>query len=728
MKQLSTLLISFILCSQLSNAQVEIAPDFTATDIEGNTWTLYEILDQGKSVIMDVSATWCGPCWAFHQTHTLDNLYETYGPNGTDEVVVLFVEGDAQTTLEDLNGTGSSTLGNWVEGTSYPIIDDASISDAYNVSAFPTIFHICPSRLLTEIERVSVDEYIAAHRGCPKAEGNQNAGIIAYESFEGTFCRENTFAPQFKFQNLGLDSMMSATITMSINDVPTETLNWTGGLKTYQLADAIFEEITIMEDSKIDFVISSVNGQPDEYTSNNNLQVNTELSKSSETPYIVLELTTDSFPVETYWELLDENGVALYTGGNPGIFTQTVAEGTYPDIMTTYTHQLPLPNAGCYEFVLYDFYSDGICCVYGEGGYVLKNESGEMLAEGGAFETASIADPFNLEGTPSINNNASIISYNGTRGVFCGQIDFQPSIVLQNVGASPITSAKLRIKDQDDNEIQVFDWTGDIATGRIAAIQMNSISLASSTDLSIEIVEINGEEDPFDYKNTFEVSLTRTDVSTEYRDMTVELQTDNYGYELYWEVVDDMGEVIASGGNENVGPNGGGAGVATPADPGAYANGATIVENVQVPMDGCYSILVVDDYGDGLEAGAYVRLVDDLQNTMVEFTGVFVAPSAPYEVKTFVSTQDVEALANIQLSPNPAKNQTRLNFHLNEARFLDIALTNTLGQRVSSIQASEFPAGLNSIDINLGQLSTGIYFISLQDGQQITTRRLIITH
>ena len=44
-----------------ANAQMTagcIAPDFVATDINGTQWSLYDILDSGKPVYIDVSATW----------------------------------------------------------------------------------------------------------------------------------------------------------------------------------------------------------------------------------------------------------------------------------------------------------------------------------------------------------------------------------------------------------------------------------------------------------------------------------------------------------------------------------------------------------------------------------------------------------------------------------------------------------------------------------------------
>jgi len=142
------LTLALLLASIGAKAQLGTAPDFTVTDIAGNEINLYEILDQGIIAVVDVSATWCGPCWSLHQSHALQDLHELYGPDGTNQVRVMFYEGDAGTTLEDLQGTGTNTEGDWLTGTTYPVINETPISldlGFWAASGFPTVHVIRPS-------------------------------------------------------------------------------------------------------------------------------------------------------------------------------------------------------------------------------------------------------------------------------------------------------------------------------------------------------------------------------------------------------------------------------------------------------------------------------------------------------------------------------------------------------------------------------------------------------
>ena len=162
-RNLHLFLVLFIAClstsllAQLPNGS--IAPDWTLTDLDGNDYTLYDELNDGKSIILDISATWCPPCWSYHTSGVLEQLYEDYGPDGTDQIRVFMVEGDDITNLACLYGSAgcnNSTMGNWVAGTDYPIFSPApaeanSFTNDYQLGYWPTIYGISPIDKTTQL-------------------------------------------------------------------------------------------------------------------------------------------------------------------------------------------------------------------------------------------------------------------------------------------------------------------------------------------------------------------------------------------------------------------------------------------------------------------------------------------------------------------------------------------------------------------------------------------------
>ena len=130
MKKLSLLfcLSALVMASFAQLPDGSYAPAFTGYEINkttgqiisNNPINLYDYTDAGKTVYIDVFATWCSPCWNYHNTGSLENLYAQYGPTGTNEVRVLAIEG-SNGNYASLSGTGpdaggSATAGNWLAG------------------------------------------------------------------------------------------------------------------------------------------------------------------------------------------------------------------------------------------------------------------------------------------------------------------------------------------------------------------------------------------------------------------------------------------------------------------------------------------------------------------------------------------------------------------------------------------------------------------------------------
>lgn len=150
-------------CFSTLSAQLptgSIATDFNVVDINGNQHHLYSYLNQGKTVILDFSAAWCPLCWSYHNSKALSDFYTLYGPDGTDEAMVLFIERDEQMGLADLRGETNASTGDWITGTPYPIIDTSGLNDAYRPNALPTIMGVHPDRVVTNLGTRTADELL----------------------------------------------------------------------------------------------------------------------------------------------------------------------------------------------------------------------------------------------------------------------------------------------------------------------------------------------------------------------------------------------------------------------------------------------------------------------------------------------------------------------------------------------------------------------------------------
>ncbi len=729
MRKILTLFIAlfFLTSTQAQLADGSYAPNFTGVDINGNTWELYDLLDQGKSVIIDVSATWCGPCWSYHESGELETVYDTYGPNGTEEMMVLWIEGDPTTGMDDILGTTASSQGDWTAGTGFPIIDDNSIAELYEITYYPTIYHICQNRTVREAGQISAADLYAMNADCEVAAGVNNVGLLVYEGFEGDFCQSLTFEPAAFFQNLGTSNVTAAEFQLSVDGTVTETINWTGDISTYQAETITFSSITVNQTTDLSIDVLSVNANTDEDPGNNLISTQVVLAPSTNDNLATLTIITDNYPTETYWELLDGNGTALYTGGNSGIFSGTTSPDAYTTVGGTYEQQLALPADGCFDFVIRDAFGDGICCDYGSGSYTITDQMGNVIAQGGEFENIE-TKPFEVSGGTGIFNNGGLVNYTGVDGDFCTEISFDPVVSVQNVGANDITSMDIEARD-GATVLQSFNWTGTLAPASAANVTMNTITLSQTTDVTFHIINVNGVADAYDSNNEYgAVSFIRAANANEM--LTFEITTDPWGCEIYWEFINtDNGTIAASGGNPDAVAGSGAIYLANGGCDGqpGYANETTVTETFSIPVDACYEFKIIDDYGDGLTAGGYTLTDADGNVLISEPAGGFAERANLFEGKSAVAVENIESAEAWNIFPNPAQDIIRLEFTLTEQLPLQVELYNTLGKQIQTIANENFAMGVHSLSADVSLLPNGMYYINVISGGQTTTHKFVIS-
>ncbi|MEY3240656.1 MAG: hypothetical protein RIR11_2094 [Bacteroidota bacterium] len=424
MKKLLTFFAFLCLLSNLS-AQIapnSIAPNFNATDINGNTVNLYEIIESGKPVIMDVSATWCGPCWNYHIGGALETLYEEYGPNGTNELMVIFVEGDPNTGMECLMGNTAAcpnTRGNWILDTPYPIIDDASIADAYEIAYFPTVYLICSNHLVSEVGALSKSALKAKADACPEPKPGVDFTALAFDSDYtfGRICGTQTITPNMLMLNSGTDTIKSVVIELRVNGQLVQTLDYTTPVPSFLPKVIEFAPVNVTGATIIKSTVKSLNGTA--LATPIVKQKSYQKAKATATKELTLELKTDGFGQETYWELIDEQGEVYAFGGNELVGPNgantgeaTPGPGAYANNQT-FIETMEVPANGCYFLHMVDAYGDGMCDQNTTGSYKLFETATptNVLAEGGC----NFADARNIFGADGIVGTNNLVEEGSMR-------------------------------------------------------------------------------------------------------------------------------------------------------------------------------------------------------------------------------------------------------------------------------------------------------------------------
>lgn len=243
-----------------------------------------------------------------------------------------------------------------------------------------------------------------------------------------------------------------------------------------------------------------------------------------------------------------------------------------------------------------DYYGRlGVSWGLGIGGYLDPTSCGG---------SNTVNDGWDPNATTTVDD-ASIQGISSPPSEFCGD-SFDPLVTLRNEGANALTSATI-LYNIDGGANQTFNWTGNLATNASTNVTLPTMVTTGGPHVfNAETSNPNGTTDTNPSNDAASVNYNATIGG---QPATLTIETDCWGYETYWEIVNTgTTTVVASGGNSTGIAPGGGQGAAA-GDAGAYGNEITVTEDLCLAA-GCYDLIMYDDWGDGMNGTASNCAVD----------------------------------------------------------------------------------------------------------------------
>lgn len=255
MRKLFTLL-SIAAFTNLSFGQSNIAvgatcPNFTVTDVDGTSHTLYDLCDAGQYVMIDFFAYWCGPC--MQTAPIIHNFYTKYGCNQGD-VFVLGIESDPNSTLANLQSFKNSA---GLPSNSFPNVlgsqGGSTVRNTYGIAAFPTIVLIGPDRKMINNDIWPISGVVTLENAFPSgaiSEMSCSALSVDQSAMEANL---NIYPnPATDFLNIAIDFIQN----VSIYDATGKTIM----TKAYNNIDQIEIDVTDFENGLYIITVATANG------------------------------------------------------------------------------------------------------------------------------------------------------------------------------------------------------------------------------------------------------------------------------------------------------------------------------------------------------------------------------------------------------------------------------------------------------------------------------------
>ena len=444
---------------------------------------------------------------------------------------------------------------------------------------------------------------------------------------------------------------------------------------------------------------------------------------------VVITINFDNYPEETSWSLTNSSGTTVASGGTYG----SQADGSTLSITECLVD-------GCYDFTINDTYGDGICCGYGNGSYSVTS-GGSTVASGGSFAgsettnfciggtTATCSDGIQNQGETGVDCGGPCapcpdpetctdgIQNQGEEGIDCGgPCDACPTCNdgIQNGGETGVdcggpcapcgggggcTTVDINFSDFESGFGIWNDGGSDCA-------RVNAATYATSGTYSIRLRDNSGS---FSSMTTDNLNLTGFE----------EVQIDFN----YYPVSMENGEDFWLQGSLDGGSTWTTVGVW--ARPDDFQNNSSYSGSVVITGD--YTSTTQWRFRCDASNNNDRVFIDDVNITGCTNGNREISPGEIVGeiVESEVTSVDTElSLSEMKVFPNPTRDILNIEYQLSEDSEVVMFIYDVNGKVISK-DLFNSEKGVQKRQVDASDFDAGFYFISLQAGDEIVTKRFI---
>ena len=321
------------------------------------------------------------------------NLWNNFGPEGTDQLEILSIE-----VYNNTDDFVSEAVENWNHLN--PVINLNSIPSDYSpfVSEYPNYIMICPDRTMTIFNWIdnpnTLMEWELLLNECNYVNNYTDVKLFEPEIIH---C-QGDISSNINIGNVGSNYVSEIIVSVYVDSILHSNIFWDGilptGTTTNEYPFPIHFESAGINSEFIYFEAFSPN---DINLVNNSYLGDISNQTNTKSQQINIEIKNDNYPLDISWSLTNDLNIIVASGSG---LDYTPFELIEIDLL--------LDQNTCYTFTIDDYHEDGMCCSFGSGYYLVKDNQDTLFYENGAFKQNKHSFYIEPEEVVDISENTKI--------------------------------------------------------------------------------------------------------------------------------------------------------------------------------------------------------------------------------------------------------------------------------------------------------------------------------